>query len=114
MRVQDEDVDDDGEVTAPPQHLVFAYYFTGHGFGHATRALEVVRHLVAAGHDVHVVTAAPEFVFTIEIASPSLHICKVLLDCGAVQADTLTVDRLASLKKFTRTTRSPPFVSLSS
>jgi L-arabinokinase len=59
----------------------------------------VVRHLVAAGHDVHVVTAAPEFVFTIEIASPSLHIRKVLLDCGAVQADALTVDRLASLKK---------------
>jgi L-arabinokinase len=28
-------------VSAPPQHLVFAYYITGHGFGHATRALEV-------------------------------------------------------------------------
>jgi hypothetical protein len=48
---------------------------------------------------VHVVTAAPEFVFTTEIASPSLHIRKVLLDCGAVQADALTVDRLASLEK---------------
>jgi hypothetical protein len=46
-----------------------------------------------------VVTAAPEFVFTTEIASPSLHIRKVLLDCGAVQADALTVDRLASLEK---------------
>ncbi|CAD6248117.1 unnamed protein product [Miscanthus lutarioriparius] len=97
MRVRDGD--GGGEVTAPPQHLVFAYYITGHGFGHATRALEVVRHLVAAGHDVHVVTAAPEFVFTTEIASPSLHIRKVLLDCGAVQADALTVDRLASLEK---------------
>lgn len=61
--------------------------------------VQVVRHLVAAGHDVHVVTAAPEFVFTTEIASPSLHIRKVLLDCGAVQADALTVDRLASLEK---------------
>lgn len=103
MRVQDGDVDGGGEVTAPPQHLVFAYYITGHGFGHATRALEVVRHLVAAGHDVHVVTAAPEFVFTTEIASPSLHIRKVLLDCGAVQADALTVDRLASLEKYHQT-----------
>jgi hypothetical protein len=43
MRVQDGDVDGGGEVTAPPQHLVFAYYITGHGFGHATRALEVRR-----------------------------------------------------------------------
>jgi len=39
MRVRDGD--GGGEVTAPPQHLVFAYYITGHGFGHATRALEV-------------------------------------------------------------------------
>ncbi|KAJ1255603.1 hypothetical protein BS78_K183500 [Paspalum vaginatum] len=102
MRVPDVD-GGGGEVTAPPQHLVFAYYITGHGFGHATRALEVVRHLVAAGHDVHVVTAAPEFVFTTEISSPSLHIRKVLLDCGAVQADALTVDRLASLEKYHQT-----------
>jgi hypothetical protein len=41
MRVRDGDHDGGGEVTAPPQHLVFAYYITGHGFGHATRALEV-------------------------------------------------------------------------
>lgn len=41
MRVRDGD--GGGEVTAPPQHLVFAYYITGHGFGHATRALEVRR-----------------------------------------------------------------------
>jgi L-arabinokinase len=45
---------------------------------------QVVRHLVGAGHDVHVVTAAPEFVFTTEIDSPSLHIRRVLLDCDAV------------------------------
>eukprot|EP00267_Zea_mays_P056409 XP_023156445.1 uncharacterized protein LOC103633730 [Zea mays] len=55
--------------TEPPR---IRHYITGHGFGHATRALEVVRHLVTAGHDVHVVIAAPEFVFTTEIASPSL------------------------------------------
>ncbi|CAA0814952.1 L-arabinokinase [Striga hermonthica] len=47
--------------------LVFAYYVTGHGFGHATRVVEV------------------------------------LLDCGAVQADALTVDRLASLEKYSET-----------
>ncbi|KAM0837823.1 hypothetical protein ACQ4PT_061373 [Festuca glaucescens] len=91
------------EAGAPAQRLVFAYYITGHGFGHATRALEVVRHLIGAGHDVHVVTAAPEFVFTTEIDSPSLHIRRVLLDCGAVQADALTVDRLASLEKYHQT-----------
>ncbi|KAI5673041.1 hypothetical protein M9H77_13405 [Catharanthus roseus] len=83
--------------------LVFAYYVTGHGFGHATRVVEVVRHLINAGHDVHVVTGAPDFVFTTEIQSPRLFLRKVLLDCGAVQADALTVDRLASLQKYSDT-----------
>ncbi|PKU72298.1 L-arabinokinase isoform X2 [Dendrobium catenatum] len=83
--------------------LVFAYYITGHGFGHATRVVDVVRHLVEAGHEVHVVTAAPEFVFTTDIQSPNLYIRKVLLDSGAVQTDALTVDRLASLEKYLET-----------
>ncbi|KAI3975448.1 hypothetical protein MKX01_022320 [Papaver californicum] len=87
--------------------LVFAYYITGHGFGHATRVVEVARHLIAAGHDVHLVTGAPEFVFTSEIQSPRLFIRKVLLDCGAVQADALTVDRLASLQKYSETAVAP-------
>ncbi|KAG1364535.1 Mevalonate/galactokinase [Cocos nucifera] len=93
----------DEGVSASREHLVFAYYVTGHGFGHATRVVEVVRHLIVAGHDVHVVTGAPDFVFTTEIQSPNLHIRKVLLDCGAVQADALTVDRLASLEKYHQT-----------
>lgn len=98
MRIQESD-----GVSASRKHLVFAYYVTGHGFGHATRVVEVVRHLIAAGHDVHVVTGAPDFVFTSEIDSPRLFIRKVLLDCGAVQADALTVDRLASLEKYVET-----------
>ncbi|XP_062098515.1 L-arabinokinase-like isoform X2 [Humulus lupulus] len=99
MRIES---DTDG-VSASRNHLVFAYYVTGHGFGHATRVVEVVRHLIMAGHDVHVVTGAPEFVFTSEVQSPRLFLRKVLLDCGAVQADALTVDRLASLEKYSQT-----------
>ncbi|KAK6927776.1 Galactokinase, N-terminal domain [Dillenia turbinata] len=99
--------DDDNHVSASRNHLIFAYYVTGHGFGHATRVTEVVRHLILAGHDVHVVTGAPDFVFTTEIQSPRLFIRKVLLDCGAVQADALTVDRLASLEKYCETAVSP-------
>lgn len=91
------------QVSASRSHLVFAYYVTGHGFGHATRVVEVVRHLINAGHDVHVVTGAPDYVFTTEVQSPRLFIRKVLLDCGAVQADALTVDRLASLEKYSET-----------
>ncbi|KAK4564684.1 hypothetical protein RGQ29_006670 [Quercus rubra] len=90
------------EVIAPKRHLVFAYYVSGHGFGHATRVVEVVRHLILAGHDVHMVTGAPDFVFTSEIQSPRLLFRKVVLDCGAVQADALTVDPIASLEKYSQ------------
>ncbi|KAL9377283.1 hypothetical protein Peur_031403 [Populus x canadensis] len=85
------------------QPLVFAYYVTGHGFGHATRVVEVVRHLILEGHTVHVVTAAPDFVYTSAIQSPRLFLRKELLDCGAVQCDALTVDRIASLEKYSET-----------
>lgn len=83
--------------------LIFAYYVTGHGFGHATRVVEVVRHLISGGHHVYVVTAAPEFVFRSTITSRKLHIRKVLLDCGAVQSDALTVDRFSSLEMYRQT-----------
>ncbi|KAG2315235.1 hypothetical protein Bca52824_018357 [Brassica carinata] len=87
--------DDNEGVSASSKHLVL-----------------VVRHLIAAGHDVHVVTGAPDFVFTSEIQSPRLKIRKVLLDCGAVQADALTVDRLASLEKVLLTSMNDSWSSL--
>ncbi|XWS17942.1 hypothetical protein CRYUN_Cryun33cG0111000 [Craigia yunnanensis] len=58
-------------------------------------------------HDVHVVTGAPDFVFTSETQSPRLFLRKLVLDCGAVQADALTVDRLASLQKYSETAVQP-------
>ncbi|XP_021275941.1 L-arabinokinase-like [Herrania umbratica] len=100
-------IEENGVECASIKHLVFAYYVTGHGFGHATRVVEVVRNLIVAGHDVHVVTGAPDFVFTSEIQSPRLFLRKLVLDCGAVQADALTVDRLASLQKYSETAVQP-------
>ncbi|KAI7735483.1 hypothetical protein M8C21_017841 [Ambrosia artemisiifolia] len=94
-------------LSASLNHLVFAYYVSGHGFGHATRVVEVVRHLILAGHDVHVVTGAPDFVFTTEIQSPRLFLRKLVLDCGAVQTDALTVDPIASLEKYSETVVAP-------
>ncbi|XLU99140.1 hypothetical protein S245_013480, partial [Arachis hypogaea] len=95
---QQEEYDGDGAAAdSSTQKMVFAYYVTGHGFGHATRVAEVVRHLILAGHDVHVVTAAPEFVFTNE----------VVLECGAVQSDALIVDPLATLERYTEETVKP-------
>lgn len=47
--------------------LSIAYYCTGHGLGHATRSIEVCKHLVERGHTVTVVTGAPARVFLQEV-----------------------------------------------
>lgn len=50
--------------------------------------VQVARHLILAGHDVHVVTGAPDYVYTTEIQSPRLFLRKVcfsllsLLQCS--------------------------------
>ncbi|CAF2051798.1 unnamed protein product [Brassica napus] len=54
-------IDDNEGVSASSKHLVFAYYVLWTRLGHATSVVEVVRHLIAAGHDVLVVTGAPDF-----------------------------------------------------
>ncbi|KAK8954637.1 L-arabinokinase [Platanthera zijinensis] len=83
-----------------PEHAILAYYVTGHGLGHATRVVEIVRHLVESGHVVHVVTAAPEFVFTTDIQSPNLHIRKYLETAVIPRASILAteVEWLKSVK----------------
>lgn len=47
--------------------LSIAYYCTGHGLGHATRSIEVCKHLVERGHTVTVITGAPARVFLQEV-----------------------------------------------
>eukprot|EP00937_MAST-01D_sp_MAST-1D-sp2_P000043 g43.t1 len=93
---------DDAALAQDP--LTIAYYVTGHGFGHATRVVEVCRHLIARGHTVHVVTAAPEFVFTRELGGGpgELHLRNVVLDVGAKQHDAISVDRRGSLEQYVK------------
>ncbi|KAF8762759.1 hypothetical protein HU200_009065 [Digitaria exilis] len=64
---------------------------------------QVVRSLLDAGHEVYVVTAAPESVFCAEIAARRLHIRRVeevVLACGPPHA--LTSDSFPHVDKHTR------------
>ncbi|KAK1565687.1 hypothetical protein Q3G72_032587 [Acer saccharum] len=116
MRYRDDDQDEeygDGKVetaAALRPHRCFSLGFhlrprqRCFSFRRRCRVTATAFHFVAVAplfslRRCRLVTDAPDFVFTSEIQSPRLFICKVLLDCGAVQADALTVYRLASLKK---------------
>ncbi|GAA6022000.1 hypothetical protein JCM10207_002402 [Rhodosporidiobolus poonsookiae] len=102
----------------------FAFYTSGHGFGHATRVSAVSLVLLQAGHDITVVTNAPELPFaavlppsslpasTRDVANPGPSTAplpkyaayrKRNVDAGIVQPKAYDVDRQATydvLKRF--------------
>jgi Glycosyl transferase family 1 len=71
------------------------YYITGHGYGHAVRSNQVIRHLqkIAPHLNIHVRTTTPEWLIQGRIIpSPQT------LDIGIVQKDSLDMDLEATLQ----------------
>jgi L-arabinokinase len=81
-----------------------AYYITPHGFGHAVRSIEVIRHLLvlAPALEIVIVSTLPEFLADQSLGD-SVSIRRKQLDIGLVQRDSIqfdlsaTLDRLQSL-----------------
>jgi hypothetical protein len=81
-----------------------AYYITPHGFGHAVRSIEVIRHLLvrAPALEIVIVSTLPEFLVKQSLGD-SVSIRRKQLDIGLVQRDSIrfdlsaTLDRLRSL-----------------
>lgn len=85
-----------GPPAGPGPSLLF--YVNGHGFGHATRVLAVLRELWALRPDQHVLlrTDAPAFLFERGCGGP-YRLLAGSVDPGTVQADPLQLDVQASL-----------------
>jgi len=76
------------------------YYISGHGYGHATRSIEVIKKLTAADPDlfVHIRTDAPEWFFKLNLTeNHEFHRCKI--GVGAVQRTSFVVDKRATLQE---------------
>jgi len=75
-----------------------AYYITPHGFGHAVRSLEVIRHLLSSdpGIRLTVISDIPEFLIKTRVGKP-LPYRRRRLDVGMVQIDSVRFDLKASL-----------------
>ncbi len=74
-----------------PQSVVF--YVSGHGFGHASRDIEVINALIARRPDleVHVRTYAPRWLFDLTVDGRVTYE-RVECDTGVVQRDSLNPD----------------------
>lgn len=80
----------------------FAYYCSGHGFGHATRVIAVTEALLAGGHQVCIVTNAPERIFA-SVVLAGAEYRNAEIDAGISQPKAYDVDRrktLDGLKSF--------------
>ena len=73
------------------------YYITGHGFGHAVRAQQVVRSLTAIRPSlrIYIRTTAPEWIF--HNSSRAVRYSHQAIDAGLVQADSLHMDLAETL-----------------
>lgn len=73
--------------------LVLVFYISGHGFGHATRNLEVIRQILEKRRDVHIVIRSSVPRPFLERSLPGtvdLQLCET--DTGVVQIDSLQID----------------------
>jgi hypothetical protein len=76
-----------------------AYYITPHGFGHAVRSIEVIRHLLLQkpAVEIDVVSTIPEFLLHQNLTQP-LPLRAKQLDIGLVQQDSIRFDLIATLE----------------
>jgi hypothetical protein len=76
---------------------MLAAYVTGHGFGHATRLLEVLREVRARAPALPITISGllPEWLARRAVPAP-LALRAVATDVGLVQKDALTIDEAAS------------------
>lgn len=79
---------------------VVVFYVSGHGFGHASRDIEVINALHAIAPDVHVVvrTSAPRWLFDLTLRAP-ITWQPAECDTGVVQIDSLRLDARETVRR---------------
>jgi hypothetical protein len=83
--------------------MQIVFYVSGHGFGHASRDIELIRALCARRADARIVvrTAAPERLLA-PIAGAQVDVRPVEADTGLVQIDSLQIDEEESARQAAR------------
>jgi len=80
--------------------VTIVFYISGHGLGHASRSIELLKVLAARRPDVRLVvrTAAPLWLFR-ATAPAVVELAAVATDVGVAQIDSLTVDERATASR---------------
>ena len=74
------------------------FYISGHGFGHASRSIEIINALIERRPDLRVVIRSSVAPWLVErTAAPGVTLSRAEADTGVVQLDSLTLDAEASI-----------------
>jgi hypothetical protein len=81
-----------------PQADTAVFYISGHGFGHASRQIEIINALRTIRPNLRIVirTSAPHRLFDLAVTQP-FSFSHGAPDTGVVQIDSLRVDPTASI-----------------
>ncbi|NOY77185.1 MAG: hypothetical protein GXO76_04880 [Calditrichaeota bacterium] len=80
------------------------FYISGHGYGHTTRSVEVMKKLLEIKPDVHLLikTDAPEWFFRLNLPKGHFTLVSEPVDVGLVQTNSFVADRRKTLEAFAR------------
>jgi len=80
--------------------VTIAFYISGHGFGHASRSIEVINALVDRQPGLRVIIRSDVAPWLVSrTARPGVELVPVQCDTGVVQADSLNLDEAATLTR---------------
>ena len=79
---------------------MIGFYISGHGFGHASRDIEVLNALGRLAPDLPVAvrTSAPKWLFDLTLTRP-VDFTSRECDTGIVQIDSLSLDEAATVQR---------------
>ena len=87
-------------LTSPGSGPAVVFYISGHGFGHASRTIEVINALVDRRPDLRILIRSSATPWLIErTVRPGVTLVPGEVDTGVVQVDSLTLDAAESIRR---------------
>jgi len=78
------------------------FYISGHGYGHSTRMIEVMKNLLKLDPGVKLIvrTDAPRWLYDLALPEGSYEYSSLKIDVGVVQKDSFTLEKRETLLKY--------------
>ena len=80
--------------------MTIAFYISGHGFGHASRSIELINALIDSAPDLRVVVRSQVAAWLFQrTARPGVELMPVETDTGVIQIDSLNLDAAETIRR---------------